>query len=91
MYVSTQKLPQIFLYMSTKCCKSFKSYEELEKKLGTYILDALAISPWEKNPSTSRPLPGGFLWMTESAVASELFPSISNLTDENNKLADPLF
>ena len=32
MYVSTQKFPQIFLYMSTTCCKSFKSFEEVGKK-----------------------------------------------------------
>ena len=32
MYVSTQKLPQTFLYMSTKCCESFKSFGELRKK-----------------------------------------------------------
>ena len=32
MYVSTQKLPQIFLYMSTTCCESFKSFGEIGKK-----------------------------------------------------------
>ena len=32
MYVSTQKFPQIFLYMSTTCCESFKSFEEVGKK-----------------------------------------------------------
>ena len=32
MYVSTQKLPQIFLYMSTTCCDSFKSFGEVGKK-----------------------------------------------------------
>ena len=31
MYVSTQKLAQIFLYMSTTCCKSFKSFGEVGK------------------------------------------------------------
>ena len=39
MYVSTIKLPQIFLYMSTKCCESFKSFGELGKKflLATFM------------------------------------------------------
>ena len=32
MYVSTQKFPQIFLYMSTTCCESFKSFGEVRKK-----------------------------------------------------------
>ena len=32
MYVSTKKFPQIFLYMSTTCCESFKSFEEAGKK-----------------------------------------------------------
>ena len=32
MYVSTQKFPQIFLYMSTTCCESFKAFEEAGKK-----------------------------------------------------------
>ena len=32
MYVSTQKSPQIFLYMSTTCCESFKWFEEVGKK-----------------------------------------------------------
>ena len=32
MYVSTQKFPQIFLYMSTRCCESFKSFGEVGKK-----------------------------------------------------------
>ena len=32
MYVLTQKLPQIFLYMSTTCCESFKSFGEAGKK-----------------------------------------------------------
>ena len=32
MYVSTQKLAQIFLYMSTTCCESFKSFGEVGKK-----------------------------------------------------------
>ena len=32
MYVSTQKFPQIFLYMSTTCCESFKSFEYVGKK-----------------------------------------------------------
>ena len=41
MYVSTQKFPQIFLYMSTTCCKSFKSFEEAGKKfflLATFMI-----------------------------------------------------
>ena len=33
MYVSTQKFPQIFLYRSTTCCESFKSFEEVGKKV----------------------------------------------------------
>ena len=33
MYVPTQKLPQIFLYMSTKCCESFTSFGQLGKKI----------------------------------------------------------
>ena len=32
MYVLTQKLSQIFLYMSTTCCESFKSFGEVGKK-----------------------------------------------------------
>ena len=32
MYVSTQKLAQIFLYMSATCCESFKSFGEVGKK-----------------------------------------------------------
>ena len=32
MYVSTQKFPQIFLYMSTTCCESDKSFEEVGQK-----------------------------------------------------------
>ena len=32
MYVSTQKLPQIFLYISTIFCESFKSFGEVGKK-----------------------------------------------------------
>ena len=32
MYVSPQNFPQIFLYMSTICCESFKSFGEVGKK-----------------------------------------------------------
>ena len=32
MYVSTQKLPQIFLYVSITCCESFKAFGEVGKK-----------------------------------------------------------
>ena len=32
MYVSSQKFPQIFLYMFTTSCESFKLFEEVGKK-----------------------------------------------------------
>ena len=39
MDVSTQKFPQIFLYMSTTCCESFKSFGEVGKSflLATFM------------------------------------------------------
>ena len=32
MYVSTQKLAQMFIYMSTTCCESFKSFGGVGKQ-----------------------------------------------------------
>ena len=49
MYVSTQKLAQIFLYMSTTCCESFKSFKELGKKIFSNKFLPEAISPSAKN------------------------------------------
>ena len=48
MYVSTQKFPQIFLYMSTTCCESFKSFGEVGKKIFINFYDPEISAP-EKN------------------------------------------
>ena len=48
-YVSTQKFPQTFLYRSKKYCKSFKSFEELRKKIFSNKLLPVAISRSAKN------------------------------------------
>ena len=42
MYVSTQKLAQVFLYMSTTGCESFKSFGEVGKK---FLLLATFMTP----------------------------------------------
>ena len=38
MYVSTQKLSQIFLYMPTTCCESFKAFGEIGEKGMSFIV-----------------------------------------------------
>ena len=46
---STQKLPQIFPYMSTTCCESFKSLGEVGKKFYISIFYDPKISSPAKN------------------------------------------
>ena len=49
MYLSTQKFPQIFLYMSTTCCESFKSFREVGKSIFISNFYDLEISSPAKN------------------------------------------
>ena len=67
MYVSTQKFPQIFLCMSTTCCKSFKSFGEVGKKF--FISNIY-------DPEISSPVNSG---MSLTAPYSEVSPAIYNL------------
>ena len=67
MYVPTQKLPQIFLYMSTKCCESFKSFGQLGKKIFISNFYDSKISPPAENS------------MTLIALSSEVSSALTNL------------
>ena len=67
MYGSTQKFPQIFLYMSTTCCESFKSFGEVGKKFFiSNFYDPKILSPAKNG-------------MSLTAVYSEVSSAITNL------------
>ena len=58
MYVSTQKFPQILLYMSTTYRESFKSFEEVGKKFFiSYFYDPEILSPAKNSMILTAPPP----------------------------------
>ena len=65
MYISSQKFPQIFLYMFTTSCESFKLFEELGKKFFiSNFYDSEISSPAKNGLSLTAPY---------SNVSSEIY------------------
>ena len=91
MYVSSQKFPQIFLYMFTTSCESFKSFEEVGKKFFiSNFYDPEISSPAKNGLSLAAPysevssaLTNLFLW--------ELLQYIGNMFKKSLNVNDAWF
>ena len=75
MYVSTQKFPQIFLYISTTGCESFKSFGEVGKKFFISNFYDHEIS----SPAKNSIILTGPYWEISSAMTNLFYQNYSNI------------